>query len=69
MSNAICKKCNNLVSWSAYRGSRLRDLKCNKCGGELKKAKNVEGIQLDDKILDIIKEEFPDLYKRIEPEK
>ena len=32
---------------------------------ELKKAKNVKGIELDPVIMDIIKEEFPELYKRI----
>jgi hypothetical protein len=33
---------------------------------ELEKARCVEGIQLDNRIMDIIKEEYPDLYMRIE---
>ena len=34
--NAICKKCDNLIWWHAYRGTKLKNLRCI-CGGELRK--------------------------------
>lgn len=36
MSWAICQKCGKKVHWRAGKGSRLADLSCDKCGGELR---------------------------------
>lgn len=35
MSHAKCKECGQQVSWSARRGTRLAELRCYRCGGEL----------------------------------
>jgi hypothetical protein len=42
MASAVCKKCQLVVPWHAGRGSRLSDIRCPGCGGELRAIKNFE---------------------------
>jgi hypothetical protein len=35
MAIAICSVCSKLKAWRAYKGARLKDIRCE-CGGELK---------------------------------
>ena len=45
MAWAICKNCGCPVSWPAKRGHRLKDYKCPKCGGSLRRATHDEAVE------------------------
>ena len=49
MAWAICKNCGCPVSWPARRGHRLKDYKCPKCGGSLRRATRDEAIKAMDR--------------------
>ncbi len=36
MSNAVCISCDQRVHWRARRGTRLKDIKCPDCNGDLR---------------------------------
>lgn len=36
MPIAKCEKCGEEVRWHNYRGARLKDIPCSKCGGRLR---------------------------------
>jgi transcription elongation factor Elf1 len=38
MATAICQNCGASRHWTASRGAKLSDLRCDSCGGELKSA-------------------------------
>lgn len=39
MAVAKCTQCDERVAYRQPRGSRLRDMRCPKCGGEMTKAR------------------------------
>ena len=45
MAWALCRRCGCPVSWPAKRGHRLKDYKCPKCGGSLRRATHDEAVE------------------------
>jgi len=66
MAWAICQKCGLVVNYHNYKGRRLREIRCPRCGGRFRRSTHSEALKIlgiNLKAIDVTRVPFTEIYR------